>query len=136
VLGRHDGVHAFTVGQRRGLGLAAEAPLYVRRIDAARRRLVVATADRLEARRVIASPWSWIRRPIEGELLSSQVRHRGPAARVARLQIDDGGVDVSLAEPVRALAPGQAAVLYGGAQGEEVLGGGTILAEPAARSGG
>jgi tRNA-specific 2-thiouridylase len=136
VLGRHDGVHAFTVGQRRGLGLAAEAPLYVRRIDAARRRLVVATADRLEARRVIASPWSWIRRPIEGELLSIQVRHRGPAARVARLQIDDGGVDVSLAEPVRALAPGQAAVLYGGAQGEEVLGGGTILAEPAARSGG
>ena len=132
VVGHHQGVHAFTVGQRRGLGLTSEEPLYVRRIDAAQRRLVVCTVDRLESRRVQAVDWNWLRRPRPGEALYLQVRHRGDAAPVELLVDLDDGISLSLSAPLRAVAPGQAAVLYGGAEGDEVLGGGPIAGVPGA----
>ncbi len=128
VLGRHDGVHGFTIGQRKGIGVAAPEPLYVARIDAARRRLVVASADRLDARTVTATGWNWIRRPAAGEPLTARPRYRCRPAQVAAV-VEDVAADtvrLDLAEPVRAAAPGQALVLYGGAGGGEVLGGGTI----------
>ncbi len=128
VLGQHDGVHGFTIGQRRGLGLTSPKPLYVKRIDAARRRLVVATNDRLGARRVAATAWNWLRQPGEGEATSLQVRHRGRSATVQRMNRSEHGLMFSLSESLRAIAPGQAAVLYGGDRGDEVLGGGTIAA--------
>ncbi len=126
VLGHHGGVHGFTVGQRRGLGVSAAEPLFVQRIDAARRRLVVTTADRLEAHRVGAAEWNWLRRPDPDEPTGLQVRHRGDAAPVRSWSEGDGVLFFDLARPLRAVAPGQSAVLYGGSGGQELLGGGTI----------
>lgn len=123
VLGSHAGVHGFTVGQRKGLGIATGEPLYVQRIDAARRRLVVASSDRLGASEVRAARWSWLRRPGPGVRLVLKVRSRGPGTEVAAFEEGEGTVTFRLARPVRAVAPGQAAVLYAG---DEVLGGGTV----------
>lgn len=122
-LGRHGGVHSFTVGQRKGIGVAAPEPLYVSRIDAARARLVVATSDRLAASEVEVGAWSWLRRPRDGEALLLKVRYRGAGSPVASVDERSDALRFTLARPARSVAPGQAAVLYAG---EEVLGGGTI----------
>lgn len=122
VLGRHGGVHGFTVGQRKGLGVAAPHPLYVVRIDAVARRLVVGPADRLDVSRVRTAGWSWLRRPEPGEALAVQVRYRSPAAAVVRLE----GDEIVLAAPLRGVAPGQAVALYGGGDASEVLAGATV----------
>ena len=123
VLGRHDGVHAFTIGQRRGLGVALGRPAWVRAIDPVARRVIVTTdptrlgALGLEANRaVFAMP------PSPGRV-RVRVRHRGDLAH-AHLELVEGDrFRVAFDDPVRAVAPGQAAVLY---DGETVLGGGTI----------
>jgi tRNA-specific 2-thiouridylase len=128
-LGTHDGVHAFTIGQRRGLGIARPEPLYVRRIDAAKRRLVVATKDRLASTRVHAADMNWIRRPGPAESIVARVRYRSKPTSVARVSEEHGVLLVELARPVDAIAPGQALVLYAAGSGE-VLGGGTITAPP------
>jgi tRNA-specific 2-thiouridylase len=130
-IGRHQGVHAFTIGQRKGIGIAAPQPLFVSRIDAARRRLVVTTADRLEALEIVARDWNWLRRPEPGEATAAKPRYRCAAAAVAAVHTDGGLVRLELSEPVRAVAPGQALVLYGGDGLAEVLGGGTIGAASA-----
>ena len=122
VLGRHVGVHAYTVGQRRGLGIAAPHPLYVLGIDADRARLVVGPVESLEVTRVHTDGWRWLRRPVAGEPLRLQVRYRSAAAEVDRLD----GDDVLLSRPSVGVAPGQAAVLYAGPDGEEVVGAATI----------
>ncbi len=124
VLGTHRGVHSFTVGQRKGLGVAGPAPLYVRSIDAARARLVVASVDRLNATRIHVERWNWLRRPETGEGLRVKVRYRGGTAQVKEWCQDGDALTLELGTPVRSVAPGQAAVLYG-TEGE-VLGGGTL----------
>jgi tRNA-specific 2-thiouridylase len=130
VLGRHEGIHGFTIGQRKGIGVAAAEPLYVKRIDAARRRLVVATADRLEVSELWAQDWNWIRQPQEDEVTLARVRYRSAARRVGTL--DEGPpFRLGLDESVSAVAPGQALVLYGGEEGSELLGGGTLAHPPA-----
>lgn len=128
-LGSHSGVHSFTVGQRKGIGIASSEPLYVQRIDAGRARLVVSTADRLSATEVHVRDWNWLRRPQQGEGMRLKVRYRGGAAPVASFAAVDDALRFELTVPVRAIAPGQAAVLYG-ADRDEVLGGGTIAAMP------
>jgi tRNA-uridine 2-sulfurtransferase len=123
-LGRHAGIHRFTVGQRRGLGVSASAPLYVERIDVARHQVVVGPAAALERERFTVLRPAWVDVcPAPDETIQVRIRHRhaGAAARVAPL--DAGRVSVELLEPVRAVTPGQAAVFYRGA---EVLGGGFI----------
>ena len=123
-LGQHAGIHRFTVGQRRGLGLAAPTPLYVERIDAERRQVVVGPAAVLERERFTVLRLSWVGEcPAADETVQVRVRHRhvGAPARVSPL--DGGRASVQLLEPVRAVTPGQAAVFYRGA---EVLGGGWI----------
>ena len=129
VMGRHDGVHAFTIGQRRGVGIAAAEPLYVAKIEAGRKRLVVATRDRLASREVHAAGMNWIRRPGDGEALLARVRYRSTPTDVERLSVGPDVTFVELARPVTAVAPGQALVLYAATTGE-VLGGGTITAPP------
>jgi len=124
-LGTHDGVHAFTIGQRKGIGVASAGPLYVKRIDAGRARLVVTSDDRLAASRVQIVDWSWIRAPRADESLRLKVRYRGGTSPVTSWIASGTTLDVRLSDPVRAIAPGQAAVLYS-APGE-VLGGGTIV---------
>jgi tRNA-specific 2-thiouridylase len=125
VLGAHAGIHRFTVGQRRGLGISAPEPRYVVRIDAAAGRVVVgssadASRDRFDVHEV---NWTSGRPPPGAIDARVRVRHRhegepGVVRPVA------GGAEVRLARPVRGVAPGQAAVFYAG---EEVVGGGRIV---------
>ncbi len=125
VRGRHAGVHRFTVGQRRGLGLAAERPLYVTALDPARNRVVVGEADDLLAREARIERVSWIAgapppAPVRATV-RVRYRHAGAAAKVEPLP--GGRARVVFDEPVRAVSPGQAAVFD---DGDEVLGGGWI----------
>jgi tRNA-specific 2-thiouridylase len=129
-LGSHDGLHGFTVGQRRGVGVASPHPLYVLRLEPERDELVVGPAERLDASRVVAGDWNWLRKPEPNEGTAAKVRYRSPAAPVAWIGGEGGQVSLQLATPVRAVAPGQAVVLYGGPGLDEVLGGGTIQSAP------
>jgi tRNA-uridine 2-sulfurtransferase len=124
VLGEHRGVEAFTVGQRRGLGVASSSRLYVQSIDGPSARIVVGPKPP-RARALLARDWSWIGEPASAnEPLAVQVRYRHPAAP-ARIVFAGGRcrVRVEFDSPVAAVAPGQAVVAY---RGEEVLGGGWI----------
>jgi tRNA-specific 2-thiouridylase len=126
VLGRHGGVHRFTVGQRRGLGLSAPEPRYVVAIDAENAQVVVGSAAEASRTELSVRDVSWV----AGEPPPSAVecvvkvrhRHEGERGRVAPGR--GATADVRLARPVRGVAPGQAAVFY---VGDEVLGGGRIV---------
>ncbi len=130
VLGRHGGIVRYTIGQRRGLGLGgraeeAEEPLYVVRLDAAARRVVVGPRDALARDVVHVREVNWIG-PAPGPAgLSARVRLRSaqPAVPAAVLPDGAGGATVILDAPQHGVAPGQAAVVY---DGERVLGGGWI----------
>ncbi len=140
VLGRHDGVVGFTVGQRKGLGIAAGEPLYVVRIDAARRHVVVGPRDALAVRRVALADLNWIggtplsALPAEGLEIAARVRStRAPRPGVLRLV--DGAPVVDLVTAEEGVAPGQACVLYeSDAPDARVLGGGSIAREAHARA--
>ena len=124
VLGRHDGVHRFTVGQRRGLGVASARPLYVQRIDAEEGRVVVGDGEQVLCDRFHLLRPSWVagRAPL-GEALSFRIRHRHAGAP-GRVELDgQGACEVWLEQAARAVTPGQAAVAY---RGDRVLGGGWI----------
>jgi len=123
VLGRHAGIHRFTVGQRKGLNVAAGQPLYVQRIDAQARQVVVGPAAQAERSsfRLLRPHW------VDGEApcdrpLTVKVRHRHAGAPATLLQ-GGAGLEVALEAPVRAVTPGQAAVFY---EADRVLGGGWI----------
>ena len=126
VVGRHSGVQHFTVGQRRGLGIAAPRPLYVLEIDADARRVTVGEEkelwrDRLEVRDVNWIAWPALDRPIEATV-KIRYRHEPVPARIE--PAGTASVRVHFEAPQRAITPGQAAVFY---RGDEVLGGGWIL---------
>ena len=126
-LGRHRGVHRYTVGQRRGLGLQGlpGGPRYVVALDAARRRVVVGGGEDLLVSGAQIGGVSWTFEPPAGAPLRArvQIRHRHEAV-AARIEPGPGGTaKVHFAEPVRALSPGPAAVFYAG---ERLLGGGII----------
>ena len=120
LLGRHAGLAHYTVGQRRGLGLSSQEPLYVLSIDANQNRLVVGGLDDLEVGQVEARDAVWHSSPaMEAE---SVVRYRmTPVA--SRASYESGRLSVTFRQPVRGVAPGQAVVCYAG---ERVLGGGVI----------
>jgi tRNA-specific 2-thiouridylase len=127
VLGEHDGTFAFTVGQRRGLGVATGSPMYVLSVDASANRVVVGPQELLTRRRLIADRVSWVagRPPVEAPFDATvRVRYRGDDAP-ATVEPRAGGFAVVFREPQRAVAPGQSAVIY---DGDEVLGGGRIIA--------
>ena len=127
-LGSHDGIAGYTVGQRRGLGVSGPVARYVLRIVPERNELVVGDADALLGRqlRVQSVHWSG-EAPREPFAASVRIRHRHePAAALVRPEGD--GFTVEFEQAQRAIAPGQAAVVY---VGERVLGGGTIVDSPA-----
>ncbi len=128
-LRRHDGVAAFTVGQRRGLGVATGERRYVTAIDAPSGTVRVGPEDDLLTSTVQASAPRWVREaPRAGEPLLARIRAHGPLVP-ARVAAPDGqSFRVAFEQPVRAAAPGQAIVLYrpDEAHGHEVAGGGTI----------
>ena len=125
LLGRHDGVHKFTVGQRKGLGVSTAVPLYVVALDAVSSTVTVGPRETLERSTLTASEVNWIAgHPPVGPLrVTAQIRHRHPEAPATAQALEDGKVRVEFDEPQAAIAPGQAVVLYGG---EQVLGGGWI----------
>ena len=124
-LGSHDGVHQFTVGQRKGLRLSTSVPLYVLDIDAATNRLTVGPRAALDRTRLTASRVNWISgtAPSRPLAVTARVRHRHPDAPARVKSLPGERVSVTFQEPQRAIAPGQAVVFY---DGETVLGGGWI----------
>ncbi|MCW5718394.1 MAG: tRNA 2-thiouridine(34) synthase MnmA [Bauldia sp.] len=131
VLGRHDGVIHFTVGQRRGLGVAAAEPLYVVHLDPAARRVVVGPRSALLTQELVLSGVNWLGdvpldRAPQGVEVEARIRSTRPP-RPARVFVRDGVVRVELAEGENGVAPGQACVFYDGAgPGARLLGGGFI----------
>jgi tRNA-uridine 2-sulfurtransferase len=126
VLGRHDGVHRFTVGQRKGLGLAASTgtPMYVLALRPAEQHVVVGPRHALEQTTLTASDVNWIgSAPTAAVRAGVQIRHRHLAAPATVRALDDCSAEVVFDEPQIAITPGQAAVFY---DGDVVLGGGWI----------
>ena len=126
VVGRHDGISNFTVGQRKGLGVSSPSPLYVLHIDPASHRVTVGADAELGTRSLRAHRLNWISIP---ELTApmrvrAKIRHRHEPAWAT---LEPAGADELLAtfdEPQRAVTPGQSAVFY---DGDEVVGGGWIV---------
>jgi tRNA-uridine 2-sulfurtransferase len=123
VLGRHGGIAGFTVGQRKGIGIAAAEPFYVLRIDAEARRVVVGPRGALAQTRVTLAELNWLGPPIPpGARISVVAKLRSTQPPVAAMLDADAG-ELLLDEPAGAVAPGQAAALY---DGERLIGGGWI----------
>ncbi|MBM3804065.1 MAG: tRNA 2-thiouridine(34) synthase MnmA [Acidimicrobiia bacterium] len=125
VLGKHGGIHQFTVGQRKGLGVAVGEPLYVIQTDAATNRVVVGRSEELMKRALIAHKLNWIsiERLTQPIRVKAQIRNRHEAAAATVRDSADGCVEVCFDEPQRAVTPGQAVVFY---DDEVVVGGGWI----------
>ena len=124
VLGRHDGIERFTVGQRKGLGVALGRRMYVVRIEPQSRRVVLGDWADLARRELSAAEANWLRDPPSGPFpCAVQIRYRSRAV-AARVECLPGGrFRVEFEEPCHGVAPGQAAVCYAG---DRVLGGGWI----------
>jgi tRNA-specific 2-thiouridylase len=124
-LGRHNGVHHFTVGQRKGLGLSSPIPLYVVGIDAASATVTVGPREALERTRLSASRVNWLSgtAPAAGTRVTAQIRYRHREAPATLCPRDGDAVDVTFDDPQSAVAPGQAVVFY---DGDMVVGGGWI----------
>jgi tRNA-uridine 2-sulfurtransferase len=124
VLGRHQGIHGLTIGQRRGLGIASAQARYVIDIDQASKRVTVGSKNDLGCNGLMAQRMNWIEPPMDNEFAAQvQIRYRSPAIPcVIRLAKNDT-CEARFTEPYPAVAPGQAAVIY---RGEKLLGGGWI----------
>ena len=124
-LGAHDGIHRFTIGQRKGLGISAPAPLYVLRIDADSGQVTVGPRAALEQRTLTASGVNWTcgHAPAGWQPVHAQIRHRHPAAPGRVRALDGGRAECEFDAPQAAITPGQAVVFY---SGDIVVGGGWI----------
>jgi tRNA-specific 2-thiouridylase len=124
LVGRHAGLHRFTVGQRRGLGLATGTPLYVLRLEPAAARLVVGPRSELGQRELTASTVNWIEQEPDGPArVTARIRHRHADAPATVETDGAGAARVRFDEPQPAVTPGQAVVFY---EGDAVVGGGWI----------
>jgi tRNA-uridine 2-sulfurtransferase len=125
VLGRHNGLHHYTVGQRRGLGIASGRPMYVVALDRARNRLVIGEDQELRSTTCKVRDVNWIPylSPVAPVEAMVRIRNRHDPARAEITPLDTTTARVTFHEPQRAITPGQAAVFY---SGEKVLGGGWI----------
>jgi tRNA-specific 2-thiouridylase len=125
VLGEHDGIEFFTIGQRKGLGISSTKPLYVVDIDAERNRVVVGDDTLLEKSEFTLDNCNWIPwdNPPESIECTAKIRYNHPGAPAVVRPGPGFTATVTLHEPARAVTPGQACVLY---QDDLVLGGGWI----------
>lgn len=125
LLGRHQGTYRYTVGQRKGLGIAASEPLYVLEVDAASRRVIVGSRAELDCSGLLADGLNWIGTPpAERSFLSScKIRYRHQPVPCQVSLLPGGEAEVRFTTPERAVTPGQAVVFY---DGEQLLGGGWI----------
>lgn len=129
VLGTHRGIIRYTVGQRRGLGLALPEPMYVKYKDVENNRVVLAYDRGLYSETLTARDLNWIMFDAPPAEFRAQVktRYKAKPADGTVTALENGRVKIVFDEPQRAVTPGQAAVLY---QGDIVIGGGTIEARP------
>ncbi len=131
VLGRHEGVIHYTIGQRRGIGIGGGKPLFVIRLDPVSRHVIVGPREALGTRRVPVSGINWIgdaefdAAPVDGWKADVKVRSTRPPTSARIRPLGDGRADVELASPEEGVAPGQACVFYAPG-GTRVLGGGWI----------
>jgi tRNA-specific 2-thiouridylase len=126
VLGAHSGIHRFTIGQRRGIGIADARPLYVLNVEAEQNRVVVGYDDELLSDEFTAAGVNWISienpgKPVRTEV---RVRYRHKAAPATIIPLPNNRARVKFDTPERAITPGQATVFY---RGDEVVGGGWIV---------
>jgi tRNA-specific 2-thiouridylase len=124
VLGKHAGFHAYTVGQRRGLGIGFGKRTYVVGVDAANNRVILGGDDELYSREMVVRDVVWAEGLDSTERALVQIRSRHDAQPASVRPSGDGTARVIFDEPQRAIAPGQAAVFY---DGDEVIGGGWIV---------
>jgi tRNA-specific 2-thiouridylase len=125
VMGRHKGVHHFTVGQRKGLGIATGSPMYVLKLEPAAARVVVGPREELGCADLTASSVNWVsgEPPAGPARVTARIRHRHRDAAATVEPGSGGRAAVCFDEPQLAITPGQAVVFY---DGEDVLGGGWI----------
>ncbi len=125
VLGHHDGIHNFTVGQRKGLGVATGTPLYVIQINGQKGQVTVGGGEELMAKSLLARDVNWIAvdRLREPMSVRAKIRHRHEPALALLENAPDNEVRVTFDEAQRAITPGQAVVFY---DGDLVIGGGWI----------
>ena len=126
VLGRHAGIHSFTVGQRKGLGISSPEPQYVLAIHPDSHRVTVGSDEELMSRDLLANRLNWIAIPaLTGEMrVQIKIRHRHEPAWATLVPEGEDLVRATFDQPQRAVTPGQAAVFYAG---DEVVGGGWIV---------
>ncbi|AFY78819.1 MAG: tRNA 2-thiouridine(34) synthase MnmA [Hydrococcus sp. C42_A2020_068] len=125
VLGKHSGIHHYTIGQRKGLGIAAAEPLYVVKLDPVMNRVVVGNRDSAGRSECVVGRMNWVSipeptTPIRTEV---QVRYRSSPAPVNVIPLGESRVKLAFDEPQFGITPGQAAVFY---DGDVLLGGGII----------
>lgn len=125
VVGRHKGTAYYTIGQRKGLGIAHPKPLYVQRIDVLHNRVIVGENDTLFSSEFIAEQVNWISEKPEDQSFQAQVkiRYRHPPSLATLTCLTDNRIAISFREKQRAITPGQSAVFY---EDDKVLGGGII----------
>ena len=126
VLGQHEGIEFYTIGQRKGLGITTPKPVYVVELDAANNRVVVGDEAALERDEFVADRCNWhpfdqLTGPIE---VTAKIRYNHPGAPATVTPLEGNKVNVKLHSPARAITPGQAAVFY---QEDLVVGGGWIM---------
>ena len=124
-IGRHKGLPRYTIGQRRGLDIPSDRPLFVVEIDPSRNALIVGSEDALYRTHLTAVEASFIagRPPEDGSRVEAKIRYRSPAAPATFRSIAEDEFSLTFDEPQRAIAPGQLAVVY---NEDRLLGGGTI----------
>jgi len=123
--GQHQGIHRYTIGQRRGLGLPDATPYYVIGLDPVRNRVIIGKEDDLWRDELVLREMQWtlgLEPPLPGTFMV-KIRYRHTAALAMVCPNNAGGYDVKFTDPQRAITPGQFAVLY---RGDEVIGGGVI----------
>lgn len=124
-LGSHDGIHRYTVGQRRGLGIAWKEPLYVTAIETDTGRVVVGPKEELRRSGLTADQLTWTDAPITGTFHGTcGIRYRQTPVPCQAVILEDGRLQVEFESPQSGVTPGQAVVLY---DGDSVVGGGWIL---------
>ncbi len=129
VMGEHTGIHRYTVGQRRGIGIAHEKPLYVLQIERAKNQIIVGEKDELLTPEFIAKGVNWVAfdepsEPADSFRAEVRVRYRHEPEPATIYALPDNRARIIFDEPQRAITPGQATVFY---RGDEVVGGGWIV---------
>jgi len=129
VLGRHSGIGNYTVGQRRGLGISADRPLYVVAIDAHRNEVVVGGNDELYRHTLLLDDLHWLagRPPSGNQTFQVKIRSTHSGGEAELQPAENGRMRLHFKEAQRAAAPGQFGVIY---RGDEVLGAGEIVGQP------